>query len=67
MVCTLKVQPFGLLLKRILKEYETRESIFGIHHSLLHTGQPKTPYALNDLYGQLLLPPSARPTIGTRG
>ena len=35
----LRPQPFGVLLKRILKEYETTDSIFGIHKSFFYTPQ----------------------------
>jgi len=53
----LRPQPFGLLLRRILKEYETTQSIFGIHRSFFYTPKPGAPYVTRDLYGKLLLTP----------
>ena len=47
----LRPQPFGVLLKRILKEYETTESIFGIHKSFFYTPRPDAPYAVADFFG----------------
>lgn len=47
----LRPQPFGVLLKRILKEYETTESIFGIHKSFFYTPQADAPYAVADFFG----------------
>lgn len=54
---TMKVQPFDTLLRRILQEYETTQSIFGIHRSLFYTPRSDSPYALPDLYGQPLATP----------
>ena len=53
----MKVQPFGTLLRRILQEYETTQSIFGIHRSLFYAPRSDSPYALQDLYGQPLATP----------
>ena len=54
---TMKVQPFDVLLKWILKEFEENESIFGIHSSLFYTPTPDTPYATDDLFGYHLATP----------
>ena len=54
---TMKVQPFSTLLRRILQEYETTQSIFGIHRSLFYTPRSNSLYALPDLYGQPLATP----------
>ncbi len=35
----LMIQPFAVQLRRILKEYEATQSIFGIHKSLFYTPQ----------------------------
>ena len=42
---TMKVQPFSILLKWILKELEENDSIFGIHRSLFYIPTPDAPYA----------------------
>ncbi len=47
----LRPQPFGVLLKRILKEYETTDSIFGIHKSFFYVPRPNAPYAVDDFFG----------------
>jgi putative selenate reductase len=54
---TMKVQPFEVLLNWILKELETNQSIFGIHHSLFYTPQKDSPYAIPDLFGHYLATP----------
>lgn len=54
---TMKVQPFSVLLKWILKEYEENQSIFGIHRSLFYTPKPDAPYAVKDLFGHYLATP----------
>jgi putative selenate reductase len=59
----LRVQPFDIQLRRILKEYEATESIFGIHRSFFYAPQADAPFAQN-LYGQRLdtpIGPSAGP------
>ncbi|PKO21272.1 MAG: putative selenate reductase subunit YgfK, partial [Chloroflexi bacterium HGW-Chloroflexi-1] len=53
----LRVQPFDLLLRRMLTEYEHNQSIFGIHKSLWYTPRQDAPYATPDLYGQYLATP----------
>lgn len=53
----LRVQPFDLLLRRILAEYEHSRSIFGIHESLWYTPRAGAPYALADVYGKPLATP----------
>jgi putative selenate reductase len=60
----LRIQPFDLILRRILREYEATRSIFGIHESLFYRPRADAPYAQKDLYGQLLstpIGPSAGP------
>lgn len=47
----LRPQPFGVLLKRILKEYEATDSIFGIHKQFFYTPRPNAPYAIDDFFG----------------
>ena len=47
----LRPQPFGVLLKRILKEYETTDSIFGIHKSFFYAPRADAPYAVDDFFG----------------
>ncbi len=47
----LRPQPFGVLLKGILKEYETNGSIFGIHQSFFYTPRVNAPYAVADFFG----------------
>ena len=47
------VQPFEVLLRWILSEYESQQSIFGIHRSLFYTPRDDAPYALDDVYGRL--------------
>ncbi|AIF51394.1 selenate reductase YgfK [Pelosinus sp. UFO1] len=54
---TMKVQPFDVMLTWILREYEERQSIFGIHHSLFYVPKKNSPYAIEDLYGSYLATP----------
>jgi len=49
-------QPFAALLRWVLNEYETSQSIFGIPRALFHPPRADAPYALN-LYGQHLATP----------
>ena len=51
---TMKVQPFSVLLRWILKEYETRHSIFGIPASQFYAPQQGSPFVTRDLFGQTL-------------
>jgi putative selenate reductase len=53
----LRVQPFDLLLRRILTEYEHSRSIFGIHESLWYRPRGGAPYALADVFGKPLATP----------
>ncbi|HSW35889.1 MAG TPA: hypothetical protein VLH18_04715, partial [Candidatus Limnocylindrales bacterium] len=53
----MKTLPFIVLLKWILKEYEAKQSIFGIHRSLFYTPGNNKPYATKDLFGQYLAAP----------
>ena len=53
----LRVQPFDLLLRRILAEYERSRSIFGIHESLWYQPRGDAPYALPDVFGKPLATP----------
>ena len=60
----LRVQPFDLLLRRMLVEYEHSRSIFGIHESLWHTPRKDAPYATPGFFGKHLstpIGPSAGP------
>jgi len=52
----MKPQPFDVLLRWILSEYETNQSIFGIPRALFHTPRADAPYALS-LYGHHLATP----------
>jgi putative selenate reductase len=54
---TMKVQPFDAILKWILKEYEEKQSIFGIHHSLFYVPKKDSPYAVKDMFGNYLATP----------
>jgi putative selenate reductase len=54
---TIRVQPFEVLLNWILKEYESNQSIFGIHRSLFYTPKKDSPYAIQDLFGHYLATP----------
>jgi putative selenate reductase len=53
---TMKVQPFDVLLKWILKEYEENESIFGIHRSSFYIPKADAAYA-TDMFGHHLATP----------
>ena len=53
----LRVQPFDLLLRRMLVEYEHSRSIFGIHESLWHKPRTDAPYATPDFFGKHLATP----------
>lgn len=53
----LMIQPFAVQLRRILKEYETNGSIFGIHKSLFYTPKADAPFAVADVYGKYLATP----------
>jgi putative selenate reductase len=54
---TMRVQPFEVLLNWILKEYESNQSIFGIHRSLFYIPKKDSPYAIPDLFGHYLATP----------
>lgn len=54
---TMKVQPFDSMLKWILKEYEEKQSIFGIHRSLFYTPKANSPFANSDMFGNYLATP----------
>lgn len=54
---TFKVQSFETLLGWILKEYEQRQSIFGIHRSLFFTPRSDSPYSVSNLFGSSLATP----------
>ncbi len=53
---TMKTQPFDVLLRRILTEYEASGAIFGIHKSLFFRPRVDSPYA-SELFGQQLATP----------
>ena len=53
----MNVQPFGTLLRRMLKEYAESGSIFGTHKSLFYTPKPDAPYATPDFFGNYLATP----------
>jgi putative selenate reductase len=44
----MRIQPFAVLLRRMLKEYEHSQSIFGIHRSLFYTPRQDAAYAMPD-------------------
>jgi putative selenate reductase len=52
----MKVQPFDVLCRWILTEYEENQSIFGIHRSLFYTPTPDAPYA-SHMFGHYLATP----------
>jgi putative selenate reductase len=52
----MKVQPFARLLRWILKELESNQSIFGIHRSLFFVPKDKSPYETK-LFGDYLATP----------
>ena len=51
------IQPFAVQLRRILKEYEATDSIFGIHKSLFYTPKADAPFVVPDVYGKRLATP----------
>jgi putative selenate reductase len=53
----LRVQPFDLLLRRILTEYEHSRSIFGIHESLWRRPRGDAAYATPGFFGKHLATP----------
>ena len=53
----MRVLPFDVLLKWMLKELESRDSIFGIHRSQFFAPRPDSPYAVADVFGQYLATP----------
>ncbi len=53
----LMIQPFAVQLRRILKEFEATQSIFGIHKSLFYTPKADAPVAVPDVYGKHLATP----------
>ncbi len=54
---TMRVQPFDVLLKWVLKEFEETQSIFGIPRSLFYTPKKDSPYAIKDMFGHYLATP----------
>jgi putative selenate reductase len=54
---TMAVQPFEVLLTRMLTELEKNGSIFGIPRSLFYTPWTDVPYATEGLFGQTLATP----------
>lgn len=54
---TMKVQPFEVMLTWILKEFEEKQSIFGIHHSLFYIPSKESPYAVENMFGSYLATP----------
>ena len=53
----MRVLPFDVLLKWVLKELESRDSIFGIHRSQFYVPRPESPFAVADVFGQYLATP----------
>ena len=53
---TMKVQPFDVLLRWMLKELETTNSIFGIHRSMFYLPEQDSPYA-SEMFGDYLATP----------
>jgi putative selenate reductase len=51
---TMKVQPFSVLLRRILSEYRVSQSIFGIHRSQFYTPKENAAYSVKDINGHFL-------------
>lgn len=49
----MKPQPFEVLLSWILKEYESNQSVFGLHRSLFYSPTPDGLYAV-DMFGSRL-------------
>jgi len=54
---TMKIQPFSVLMRWILKEYEQNGSIFGIHHTQFHHPRSDAPYITPSLFGSTLATP----------
>lgn len=54
---TMKPQSFEVLLNWILKEYESNQTIFGLHRSLFYTPKANSLYAIPDLFGHYLATP----------
>ena len=54
---TMKVQPFDVLLRWILREFAENESIFGIHRSLFYIPDPDAAYVTKDMFGHHLATP----------
>jgi putative selenate reductase len=54
---TMKVQPFEVLLTRMLTELERNDSIFGIPRRLFYVPRTDVPYITQDLFGQTLATP----------
>ena len=52
----MRVQPFAVLLNRMLREWDEKQSLFGIHRSLFHTPRPDSPYA-TQMFGHALATP----------
>jgi putative selenate reductase len=52
----MKIQPFAVLLNWMLRELETRQSIFGIHQSLFYVPKPDAPYT-SQIFAQDLATP----------
>ncbi|HSJ56749.1 MAG TPA: putative selenate reductase subunit YgfK [Anaerolineae bacterium] len=52
----MKVQPFDALLRWIVRELETNDSIFGIPRPLFYTPRPGAPFA-TEMFGQHLATP----------
>jgi putative selenate reductase len=52
----MKVQPFDVLLRWILKEFNENESIFGLHRSLFYTPRPDAAYT-TQMFGHHLATP----------
>nr|MBC7244321.1 putative selenate reductase subunit YgfK [Chloroflexota bacterium] len=53
----MRVQPFDVLLRWILKEFEGNQSIFGIHRSLFYIPKKDSLYAVKDMFGHYLATP----------
>ncbi len=54
---TMKVQPFEVLLSRLLVELEKNRSIFGIPQAMFYTPGANVPYTTDNLFGQSLATP----------
>ncbi|MGD1992289.1 MAG: NAD(P)-binding protein, partial [Anaerolineae bacterium] len=53
----MRVQPFDVLLRWILKELEENGSIFNVPRALFYTPQPDRAFAVDDLFGHRLSTP----------